>query len=149
MYDSPLTLTPNEQVTSSEVNGMETFYLYDNNSSKILDLGISQYRFLAYIYGEQADSYGQDIHILNLSNSSRTSPIDHFGFNNNTTSLTQFYNSSVYLLINDIAVENYPQIYPNYPNNWRFTPQDFNTLNNTQQAMLIYNNGNLKIYKSV
>lgn len=149
LYDSPLTLTPNEQVTSSEVSGMETFYLYDNNSSKILDLGISQYRFMAYIYGEQADSYGQDIHILNLSNTSRTSPIDHFGFNNNTTSLTQFYNSSVYLLINDIAVENYPQIYPNYPNSWRFTPQDFNTLNNTQQVMLIYNNGNLKIYKSV
>jgi hypothetical protein len=147
LYDSPLTLTPNEQVTSSEVNGMETFYLYDNNSSRILDLGISQYRFLAYIYGEQADSYGQDIHIANLSNTSRTNPIDHFGFNN-TTTITQFYNGSVYLLINDIAVENYPQIYPNYPNKWRFTPQDFNTLNNTQQVMLIYNNGNLRIYKS-
>ena len=147
LYDSPLTLTPNEQVTSSEINGMETFYLYDNNSSRILDLGISQYRFLAYIYGEQADSYGQDIHIGNLSNTSRTNPIDHFGFNN-TTTITQFYNGSVYLLINDIAIENYPQIYPNYPDKWRFTPQDFNRLNNTQQVMLIYNNGNLKVYKS-
>ena len=149
LYDSPLTITPNEQVTSSEVSGMETFYVYDNNSSRTLDLGISQYRFLDYIHGEQADIYGQDIHISSLANTSRTNPIDHFGFNNNSTTLSQFYNGSVYLLINDIAVENYPQIYPNYANKWRFTPQDFNTLDNTQQVMLVYSNGNLKIYKTV
>ena len=149
LYDSPLTLTPNEQVTPTEVNGMEKFYIYSNNSSRTLDLGISQYRFEDYIYGEQADSFGQDIHIANLSNTSRTNPIDHFGFNNNSTTLTQFYNGSVYLLINDIAMENYPQIYPNYQDKWRFTPQDFNTLDNTQQVMLIYSNGNLKIYKTI
>ena len=147
LYDSPYSLTPNEQVTISEVNGMDTFFNNYDTGTKTLTLGISEYRFLAYIQGEQTDQFGQDIHMRNLSDSSRTTPIDHFGFNNNTT-LGQYYNNSVYLLINQVGFQTYPKIFPGYEDKWRFTPQDFNKLNNTSQNMLIYNNGNLKIYIS-
>ena len=147
LYDSPYSLTPNEQVTISEVNGMDTFFNNYDTGTKTLTLGISEYRFLAYIQGEQTDQFGQDIHMRNLSDSSRTTPIDHFGFNNNTT-LGQYYNNSVYLLINQVGFQTYPKIFPGYEDKWRFTPQDFKKLNNTSQNMLIYNNGNLKIYIS-
>ena len=146
LYQSPLELTPNAQVTSSEVNGIQTFFTDRNSSTHVLELGISKDRFYSAIYGEQADKYGQDVNILNLSNVSRTQPIDHFGFDNNTT-LGKFYNNSVYLLINQIGFESYPVLYPGYQNIWRFTPQDFVTLNDSNQTMLIYNNGNLQIYK--
>ena len=148
LYLSPLTITPNEQVTTSEINGMETFFDNKNNNTRTLELGISQYRFLAYINGEQADQYGQDINIRNISNPSITTPIDHFGFNNNT-SIGQYYNSTLYLLINQVGEESNPTLYPRYENVWRFTPQDFVKLNESQQIMLIYNNGNLKIYKTM
>ncbi len=148
LYLAPFTLTPNEQVTTSEITGMETFFDNRNNDTKILELGISQYRFLAYVYGEQADQYGQDIYIRNISNSSKTAPLDHFGFNKNTP-LGQFYNASVYMVINTLGEESYPVLYPGYANVWRFTPQDFILLNDSDQIMLIYNNGNLKIYKAM
>ena len=148
LYLSPLTITPNEQVTTSEINGMETFFSNKNNETRILELGLSQYRFLAYVNGEKADEHGQDIYIANISNSSKTAPIDHFGFNNNT-SMGQFYNASVYLVINTLGEESYPVLYPGYANVWRFTPADFILLNDSDQIMLIYNNGNLKIYKAM
>ena len=146
LYQSPLELTPNAQVTASEVTGIQTFFITDNNSSRVLELGISKDRFHAVIYGEQADKYGQDINIRNLTNITRTEPIDHFGFDNNTT-LGQYYNNSVYLLVNEIGVQSYPVLYPGYKNVWRFTPGDFITLNDSNQSMLVYNNGNLQIYK--
>ena len=146
LYQSPLELTPNAQVTASEVTGIQTFFTTSNNITQVRELGISKDRFHAAIYGEQADKYGQDINILNLSNITRTEPIDHFGFDNNTT-LGQYYNNSVYLLVNQIGVESYPVLYPGYKNVWRFTPGDFITLNDSNQTMLVYNNGNLQIYK--
>ena len=147
LYLSPYTITPNEQVTASEINGMETFFTYKDNKIPIFELGLSQYRFLAYIKGEEADQHGQDIYMANISNSTRTAPIDHFGFNNNT-SPGQYYNGTVYMIINSLGEESNPALYPGYENVWRFTPNDFLKLNESQQIMLIYNDGNLKIYKA-
>jgi hypothetical protein len=147
LYLSPIILTPNAQVTEAEIDGMTTFFSFNDSHTRILELGISQYRFEDYIYGEQADIYGQDAHILNLSNTSRTAPLDHFGYENNTT-LNKFYKMSVYVAINDIGIDTYPMIYPGYEDSWRFNPDDFTKFNNTAPVSLIYNNGNLNIYKT-
>ena len=148
LYSSPIIKTPNEQVTADEYYGMQTFFEKRNTNFYIYELGLSQKRFNDAIYG----TYDKNQVIENQLHVNRknlryvnTTPIDHFGYDN-YTSIMDYYNRTSYLLINDLGKETYPEIYSQYVDKWRFTPNDFSKLNMDQGVSLICDNGNLKIY---
>lgn len=148
LYYSPVIKTPNEQVTASEYYGMQTFFEKRDSNFYIYEFGLSQKRFNDAIYGayDKNQAIEQQLHV-NTKNVryANTTPIDHFGYGN-YTSIADYYNKTSYLLINDLGKETYPEIYPQYVDKWRFTPNDFSKLNVDRGASLIYDNANLEIY---
>ena len=143
LYYSPIIKAPNEQVTQSEIVGMDTF-LVKKDKMDALNYGINQFRFENLILGEEANEYGLDKHLLDYYH---LKPINHFGYDNQT-SIPQYYNKSVYLLVNDVGRDFFPYVYPNSKNRWTFTPDDFEKLRNDHGIQFIYDNGNLEVYKS-
>lgn len=148
LYYSPPIKTPNEQVTASEYVGMQTFFEIRDDNFLVYEFGLSQQRFFDGIYG----TYDKNLttsNKLNIDNKNlkftNTTPIDHFGYNN-YSSVINYYNQTSYLLINDLGKETYPILYPHYKDKWRFTPYDFKKLNNDSGLSLVYDNANLEIY---
>jgi hypothetical protein len=72
-------------------------------------------------------------------------PPDHFAYQNETLS-QNFYSNSKYLLINYRGREFYPHMYPEFKNNWRFLPGDFEQLKYDSKIQQIYSNKNLEIF---
>jgi len=72
-------------------------------------------------------------------------PLDHFGYQNETTSRI-FFNNSKYLLLNYQGRKFYPIMYPEFKNNWRFLAKDFEQLKFDSKIHQIYSNRNLEIY---
>lgn len=146
LYYSPPTNYPNEQVTFSEYQGMQTFFEKRDDSFRAYEYKLSQTRFFDAIYYYQIDT---NKHKFNISSKNLryvdTMPIDHFGYDN-YTSMADYYNKSSYLLINDLGKDLYASIYPQYKDKWRFTPDDFEKLNYDNGLSLIYDNSNLEIY---
>ena len=147
LYYSPPTNYPNEQVTLSEYQGMQTFFEKRDDNYRAYEYKLSQTRFFDAIYYYQVDDITK--HKINISSKNLryvdTMPIDHFGYDN-YTSMADYYNKSSYLLINDLGRELYPAIYPQYRFKWRFTSEDFEKLNEDNGLSLIYDNSNLEIY---
>lgn len=145
LYFSPIINYPNPQVTKSEIIGMETFFENRDKNFTTMDLGLSQDRFYDAIYSTTEGRYGRGRGRFNIRYSG-TTPIDHFGYDN-YTSVSNYYNETQYLIINEIGREMYPTLYPDYKDKWRFTPSDFQKLSADKEVQFIYNNGNLEIFK--
>lgn len=145
LYYSPAINTPNEQVTLSEYSGMQTFFEKRDDNFTVYEYGLKQFRFYdaLYYYGPVLKNK-INISSKNLRRENIT-PIDHFGYNN-YSSMADFYNKTSYLLINDLGKELYPAIYPQYKDQWRFNPSDFERLNEDNALSRIYDNSNLEIY---
>lgn len=140
LYYSPLVQSPNEQLLKSDYIGMEHFFNVRNDDIYALELGLYQAQLHESIYGwnhEKKRLYWGESGI----------PIDHFGYDN-YTSFSSSYNKT-YILINDIGKYSYPELYPNYPDRWRFTDSDFKKLNSDPALQSIYQNGNLEVYLSI
>jgi hypothetical protein len=71
-------------------------------------------------------------------------PPDHFGYNM-TSSLGSFYNEPHYFLLTNAGKFYYPNIYPEFPQKWRFDANDFERLKTDVSVQQIYDNGNLDI----
>ncbi len=148
MYYSPFINVPNEQVTASEYFGMQTFFQKRNDNFLTYEYGLSQKRFNDGIYGIY-DRNGTIEKMLNVDRKnlrySNTDPIDHFGYSN-YTSISDCYNETSYLLINSLGKEIFPEIFPQYKDKWRFTPEDFEKLDDDHGLFKVYDNSNLDVY---
>jgi len=141
-YNSSLTGDVNLQVTKMNWVGVEWIIDYKNEQIDIAELGINHWRFSSAIYGVkesrlrgQSESAGRPIKPLP----------DHFSYHNKT-SLGEYYNESIYLIITRLGRIRYPESYPNYKEFWRFTPQDFNQLQNDNTVFRLYDNGDFEGY---
>jgi len=72
-------------------------------------------------------------------------PPDHFGYQNETLS-QNFYTNSKYLLVNDRGRGFYPQMYPEFKNNWRFIAEDFERIKFDTKIHQVYSNRNIEIF---
>lgn len=137
LYASPKTKLGNYQVSISDFNGIKTFFDTRNESIPILELGISQLRYHDSIYGREVVRrnirYGQNL-----------KPVDHFGTKNE--SLSSFYDSSHYFLLNSAGKYFYPNIYPEFREKWRFIPEDFYKLSFDKNIYKVYSNNNLEVF---
>jgi hypothetical protein len=140
LYWSPITKQINNQVTKSEYFGMILFYQYRDESYQILELGPSQDRSYDAIYGRDYPR----VNVRYPSSGISTLPPDHFNYNSGS-SLGTGYNNYEYFLLTNEGKFFYPNIYPEFRQNWRFNPGDFERLNYDASVQQIYNNGNLEI----
>ena len=139
LQSSPIIKSTNLQSPKSDHIGMSTFFSYRDESHPVLEFGLYSYRFYDAIYGESADR--PNIYYYNEN----MIPPDHFAYQNETLS-QNFYSNSKYLLINYRGREFYPHMYPEFKNNWRFLPGDFEQLKYDSKIQQIYSNKNLEIF---
>jgi hypothetical protein len=137
LYASPFVRLSNYQVTESEMAGMDHLFQNCDSSVEIFELGLSQFRFFDALYGNHVKhigtSWGYPI------------PPDHFGYGSET-SWTGNKTQSKYMIINEVGRYSYPNIYPDFPERWRFIESDFERLNADMNITKTYFNGNLEIY---
>jgi hypothetical protein len=139
LYFSPIIKAPNLQSPESDHSGMSTFFSYRNESFIVLDYGLVSYRFYDAIYGRSVKRVN-----ITLGNPNTIIP-DHFGYQNETLS-QMFYSDSKYLLLNDHGRGFYPNMYPEFKNNWRFSSDDFERINFDNHIQKVYSNRNLEIF---
>lgn len=141
LFYSPITKTPNQQVSQAEIVGMQTFFEQRNESKRIMELGISQLRFYDMLYGNMSRDNLYYIPTKTILYGESAKPPDNFNLFENSS--MEFKNR--YLIISRLGIIFYPEIYPEYSQSWKFTPDDFKKLNDSN-ILFISDNGNLKIY---
>jgi len=139
LFLSPIVTTANQQVPRSDYSGMNTFFLFRDESFPTMELGAVSNRFYDAIYGPSAPR-------LNIYNNyTLTVPPGHFGYQNRT--LTRNYSLyPKYLLLNDLGRGFYPHLYPEFKNNWHFLAKDFEQLQSDTNIQVVYTNRNLEVF---
>lgn len=127
----------NEQVTEMEIDS--TGWMFENRNTELpLDgYRLTQYRFEHLHHGTLNETVRRD---------GTRRPPDHFGYDRSDR-LGEFYEEDRYLMINRLAEETYPRQFPEYEEHWRFTPQDFEQLDNDRSVSRIYDNGEVRTYR--
>jgi len=139
LYYSPTIKYANQHVPQSDYTGLNTFFSYRDDSLPVLELGPSSFRFYDAIFGvaaERPNIYYYD-KIMD--------PPDHFGYQNETLS-RDFYSNLKYLILNNKGRESYPHVYPEFKNDWRYLPEDFEKLKYDNNIQQIYSNRNIEIF---
>lgn len=139
LYLSPTIKSFNQQVPRSDYIGMSTFFTYRDESLPVFEVGSNSYRFYDAIYGSSTPRLNIYFYTPNMI------PPDHFGYHNETL-LNNFTKNSKYLLVDDLGRGFYSHIYPEYKNNWRFLPEDFEQLNFDTKVQQVYSNKNFEVY---
>lgn len=129
----------NPQVTKMEWKGSEWFQEHNDKQILTNEIGITIWRYYYAIYGLKKSQI-----ILPTGEGSKPPP-DHFSYNNKTF-LGESFNESRYLIITYLGRIRYPESYPNYRNLWRFTPDDFDQLQNDNTVNRFYDNGGFETY---
>jgi len=140
LYYSPIIKETNLQVTKNEYNGMITFFQHRDDTFEIIEYGISQSRMYDAIFG--FDYPSPNVRFYSASN--QLMPPDHFNYTLKST-LGEIYKEKKYFLLTNQGKFYYQNIFPEFPEKWRFVPSDFQRLNYDSTVQYIYSNGNLEI----
>ncbi|WP_226479954.1 DUF6541 family protein [Natrinema amylolyticum] len=137
LFPSPFTGNENLQVTDREIEGMEWALDNENETMPAQDDGVLQHRHIDY----QSMGTEPTWEIRERD----TAPPDHFGYDNNSTA-GQSYETDTYLRVTELARIENPSLYPNYPENWRHTPSEYQRLENDSTVDHVYTNGEFDNY---
>jgi len=109
-----------------------------NKQLKILEYGISQYRFYEAIYGSEAPP-------AYLGFGPAALPPDHLGYSNHT-SFSETATIPEYFILTESGRHFYPDIYPEFKDKWRLTAGDFDRLKQDLGVAQIYSNGDMVVF---
>ncbi len=135
LYASPLSNGANGQITQSEVEGMEWVLDHRNESLLIDEYGTTQSRFQEMLEYEVDDP--ENIR------SEGTNPPMHFAYGAPPPDGPPEYR---YLLVTELGRQQNPTFYPGYRGFWRYTPADFQRLENRSTVDRVYDNGGFESY---
>ena len=142
LYPSRYTLTPNMQVTDSEIDGMDWFLHGKNAHVPIAGLGFSApERFADLLLTPDERNRRRDLH---RSISRKAQPPIHFGYDENTN-LGESYTEDTFLMLSEKDRLVYQQIFPEIAE-IRFLPSDFHNLEQDFSVDALYSNGGFKVY---
>lgn len=141
LHLSPNTKQSHQQVTEGNYIGMKNFFETRDSKIPILEYGVSQMRYHDSIYGRNFPS-------TNIRYGEITMPIDHFGYNI-SHDLGSNYDGEHYFILTKEGRGFYENMYPEFPDKWRFTDQDFQMLEVDKSVQRIYSNKNLTIYQII
>jgi len=132
-YPSPLASSDNSQVTDMEAEGTE--WLTEHRAADDLSqFDISYRRYHHARYGRSAE--------LPFRGSA---PPPHFNYTNHAH-MGDGYADDRYLTITRRGRTHYPRAFPNYPENWLYTPADFDRLDRDRTVNRVYDNGDYDQY---
>lgn len=133
LWISPYTQHPNEQVTNSDISGMEWLLLHKNPQIGTVSIASDLVQFSHAIIGIKEVQLRQDI--------TRDYIPDHFNYTN-STSLAGTYGKT-YVVLPVFDKELYTGLYANIG---RFNLEDFELLNADLSAHEVYNNKEFEVY---
>ena len=127
----------NYQVTESEMTGMDHFFPKMRQFCGNLRTGPIPIQILRCIIWTAHGAHWCEL--------GYPTPPDHFGYES-ATSWTGNITYPKYLLINEIGRYSYPNIFPDFYEEWRFYDSDFIRLSFDDNVSNVYSNGNLDVY---
>ncbi len=134
LHLSPLGSEVNQQVTEMEIEGSEWAFNHSDQEYDVVEFDLSHRRFHHYHYGVEHEFTVQG-----------ERPPDHFNYQAGPT-FGEFYEDDKHLVINELGRVVYPEGFPNYPENWRFTPDDYERLEVDPTVDRAYDNGDYNTY---
>jgi len=137
MFTSPIVFDKNHQVTEMELDGTEWLFENRNPDHFIDEQGIRHYRFYHRYYGTN-----QPNETIRWEGAS---PPDHYNYTVNER-LGQSYDDDRYLLLPRAGRITYPERFPDYREQWRFVPEDFERLEADRSVNRVYDNGEVSVY---
>lgn len=135
LYPSPLSSGFNHQVTDMELQGTVWVTEHGTNNTGMREHGMSYNRHHNAQYGKLVPPPYEPANVP-----------DHFTYETNE-SVGQSYEEDQYLIITRRGRILYPEIFPDYRENWRLTPGDFSRLERDTTAARIYDNGDFDLYR--
>lgn len=138
LYPSPTIKEQNQQVSLSETTGMESFFTSRDQSLRIMEMGESQLRYYDLFFGRDAPAE-------NIAYGNSTRIVDHFGYDEQLR-LGDSYSDQTYFILSSRGRDFYPSIYPEFRDQWRFTPEDFQMLGSDSTVQLIMTNGDIELF---
>lgn len=129
-YHSPLDKRPNMQRTHMQVEGGDWLVDFSIREAQFQGWGFnvrrySQYRPEISIYGSNAPP--------------------HFGYDQRKY-YASIYENPVYLTVTQKGRITYPELYPNYRDEWQYYPHEFARLEQDPTIHSIYENGEFEVY---
>jgi len=143
LYPSSYTLLPNDQVTRTDLQGMNWFFQQRNPNYELTGLTLVPSRFADYLLNAQERSQQMNLDYAILNENSTTSVPWHFGYDKGNE-FGELFNQKAYLLIDQEDRDYYQDLYPEIQN-VRLTTEDFAKLDRDPSLALIYSNGGLDI----
>lgn len=142
MFPSPYIYTFNQQVTKTDLLGNGWLINYGNRSMQSLDTYVLFGRYVDYYNGsDYAEKYDRSYRIQTYQ--AKRFPPNNFNYTNSST-FGNSYSSDRYMLISKLVKDYYFKLFPNKA---RFTEEDFNKLDNSDQSVdILYTNGEFNIY---
>lgn len=134
IYKSPLASEKNHQVTQMEIEGSEWLTEHGTAADGYSEFGVRYWRLYDAQQGTETP----------MALSLRPLP-DHFNYTSHEY-LGQSYTNDTYVIITRRGRIVYPEVFPNYPANWRFTPTDYRRLEKDRTTTRTYDNGDLTLY---
>ncbi|MDS0255536.1 hypothetical protein [Haloarcula argentinensis] len=134
LYPSPFSGMTNDQVTAMEVEGSQWLTEHETGSKELYHFDI-EYRRLHH--AEHGVSAGLPFWEQFLP--------AHFNYTTNRY-FGQNYDSGKYVMINRKGRIFYQETFPDYPQRWKYTSQDFQQFNRDRTVARSYDNGDLRIY---
>jgi len=134
VYKSPLESERNGQATQMEFEGSKWLIEHGNATDELARFGITFNRFYHAQFGTRTrDRF------------SEKTPPSHFNYTTKDR-LGQSYRTDHYLTITRKGRIVYPEMFPNYPERWRFTPNDFERLERDSTTNRVYDSGDYNQY---
>lgn len=134
LYESPLGSESNHQVTDMEIHGTAWLADHGHAADNHSGIGLSHHRFHHARAGTRTDPDLQE---------SGTPP--HFNYTLHDRLGASFSNDT-YVTITRKGRIVYPEAFPNYRENWRYTPEDFERLERDSTTARVYDNGDYDQY---
>ncbi|MUV48292.1 hypothetical protein [Haloarcula sp. CBA1122] len=134
LFPSPLSGMTNDQVTAMEVEGSEWLTEHETGNRELYHFDIEYRRFHHAEHGVSEELSFWEVFLP-----------PHFNY---TTSqyFGQNYGSDKYVMINRKGRIFYQETYPDYPQRWKYTSQDFQRFNRDRTVDRSYDNGDIRIY---
>jgi hypothetical protein len=144
LYPSSYILQGNDQITRTNLQGMDWFFDYRNSTYVLSTITLIPYRYADYLLSPQDISQQTNLTPIIVDKKDDITVPWHFGYDE-TDELGDWYNQKAYLLIDTTDRVLYQQIFPEMQN-IRYTPEDFDRLNQDPSLAKLYSNGGLDIY---
>lgn len=138
IYMSPITKSAGQHTPDSMFVGMATFFEIRSEELRIMEGGISVYRFKDALYGRSKS-------LTNVEYRRTPSIPDHFNYTS-ILCFGDYYEDPVYAVIAKSIKIFYLNVIPDYPERWRFNQTDFFMLENDKSVSKVYSNRELDVY---